>query len=121
MQPRVLLCDEPLSALDAHTREHMQAELQRVWLEARPTTVYVTHQISEALYLADRILVLSPRPSQLRASLVVDRPRPRPLRSGRDPYLLAMEEHLWSLLQTGPADADPSLVGSHRGKTISAA
>jgi NitT/TauT family transport system ATP-binding protein len=99
VEPRVLLCDEPLSALDAQTREHMQAELERVWLARRPTTVYVTHQISEALYLADRILVLSARPSQVRADLMVDRPRPRALRGGRDAYLLELEEHIWGLLQ----------------------
>jgi NitT/TauT family transport system ATP-binding protein len=118
VQPRVLLCDEPLSALDAQTREHMQAELQRVWLELRPTTVYVTHQISEALYLADRILVLSPRPSHIRASLVVDRPRPRALRGGRDPYLLEMEEHIWNLLQPDAAAALASEADPLNGKAV---
>ncbi len=116
VQPAVLLCDEPLSALDAQTREHMQVELERIWLATRPTTVYVTHQISEALYLADRILVLSQRPSAIRANLTVDRPRPRALRGGRDPYLLEMEEHIWNLLQ--PDTAQPS---SRDGKTFSAA
>ena len=119
VQPRVLLCDEPLAALDAQTREQMQVELQRIWMETRPTTVYVTHQISEAIFLADRILVLSGRPGRVRAVLPVDRPRPRELRSRRDPYLLDMEEHIWELLQPEhrPDHAGPQ-VGQRRGETV---
>jgi NitT/TauT family transport system ATP-binding protein len=114
VRPRVLLCDEPLAALDAQTREHMQHELQRIWMETRPTTVYVTHHIGEALFLADRILVLSSRPGRLVANLPVERPRPRSLRPRRDPYLLEMEDHIWDLLQpaagTAPAPADGNAI-----------
>ncbi|MEH1012170.1 ABC transporter ATP-binding protein [Micromonospora sp. CPCC 206060] len=84
-QPRVMLMDEPFSALDALTREELSGELQRVHMENESTIVFVTHSIDEAVLLADRVVVLSPRPGRIRQIVDIDIPRPRTL--GRNAHL----------------------------------
>jgi NitT/TauT family transport system ATP-binding protein len=81
--PLVLLMDEPFAALDAQTREHMQAELLKIWSEARKTVVFITHQINEAVYLADRVAVMSARPGRLKGIFKIPFGRPRTLSLSR--------------------------------------
>jgi len=75
--PDLLLLDEPFASLDTLTRDHMGSDLSRIWQTRRMTVVLVTHSINEALFLADRVLVLSPRPGNVQLDVKVDLPRPR--------------------------------------------
>ncbi|EPL07040.1 ABC transporter ATP-binding protein [Pseudomonas sp. CF161] len=76
-KPKVLLLDEPLGALDALTRVHLQHELQRIWVQQRCTVIMVTHDIEEALYLGDRVIVMDAHPGRIKHQIEVDLPHPR--------------------------------------------
>jgi len=96
VDPEILLLDEPFANLDAQTREFMQEELLRLWDRTQMTALLVTHQISEAVYLGDRVVVLTRRPGRVKDVLEIELPRPRGLSIKKDPRFLEYEEHIWN-------------------------
>ena len=102
----ILLMDEPFASLDAQTRELMQAELLRIWNAAKKTVVFVTHQIDEAVYLSDRVIVMSGRPGRILADIHVDLPRPRALDVKRSPEFVGYEAQIWKLLASKSVSLD---------------
>jgi NitT/TauT family transport system ATP-binding protein len=100
--PSVLLMDEPFAALDAQTREVMQAELLKIWTAARKTVVFITHQIDEAVYLADRVAVLSARPGRVKGIFKIPFERPRALGVKRDPRFLQIQDAIGHVVEETP-------------------
>jgi NitT/TauT family transport system ATP-binding protein len=96
--PQILLMDEPFGALDALTREQMNDELQRIWTEQRKTVFFITHSIPEAVYLSDRVLVMSARPGRILADLDIDIPRARSLSSTTTREFVARSTEIRGLL-----------------------
>jgi len=101
--PLVLLMDEPFAALDAQTRELMQAELLKIWSSAHKTVLFITHQINEAVYLADRVAVMSSRPGRVKDVFPIPFERPRPLSLKRDPRFLQIEDAIWQIVEEKPS------------------
>jgi NitT/TauT family transport system ATP-binding protein len=116
INPEVLIMDEPFSALDAQTREVMQIELLRIWLdgqtrmtlqeeltriwqERRPTILFITHDVAEAVFLADRVIVLGRRPGWVKETIDIALPRPRALPVKRTPEFAAYVERIWNLIE----------------------
>jgi len=99
-QPALLLMDEPFGALDALTREAMNTELQRIWMETRRTIFLITHSITEAVFLGDRVAVMTPRPGKLAEHIDVDLPRPRSLDIMTSPRFGELVTRIRGLLQT---------------------
>ena len=105
VEPAVLLMDEPFSALDAQTRQLMQEELLGIWERTRQTIVYVTHNIHEAVYMADRVVVLSRRPGRVLAEVKIELERPRAERMMGEAAFLTAVERIWSLIRDQAAEA----------------
>ncbi|MGG3479971.1 ABC transporter ATP-binding protein [Peribacillus frigoritolerans] len=99
VNPSLILLDEPFSALDAQTREFMQGELLRIWDETKKTSLFITHQIDEAVFLADRVFVFGARPGRVVEVVDVDIPRPRDLHVKRSSEFLEFVDHIWSIIE----------------------
>jgi NitT/TauT family transport system ATP-binding protein len=99
VDPDILMMDEPFAALDAQTREIMQRELLKIWERRKKTVLFITHQIDEAIYLADRILVFGARPGRIKADIPVKFDRPRSLSLKRTPEFMALNDHIWNLIE----------------------
>jgi NitT/TauT family transport system ATP-binding protein len=98
--PKVLLMDEPFGALDAQTRETMQEELTRLWQRTGKTIVFVTHDIEEAVYLGDRVVVLTARPGRIREEVTIELPRPRSLEIKKSAQCHEYRNYIWDLIRS---------------------
>jgi NitT/TauT family transport system ATP-binding protein len=105
--PSLLLMDEPFAALDAMTRETMMAELQRIWIESHKSVLFITHSIPEAVFLSDRIVVLSPRPGRVIQIVEVDIPRPRTIDVMALPQFVELANHLRHLFSEASRERLP--------------
>jgi NitT/TauT family transport system ATP-binding protein len=99
IDPQVLLLDEPFAALDAQTRETMQLELLRIWGATRKTAIFITHDITEAVYLADRVIVFTARPGRVKLEVPIELTRPRDLRIKREPRFVDYERTIWETIR----------------------
>jgi NitT/TauT family transport system ATP-binding protein len=99
IDPQILLMDEPFSSLDAQTREIMQTELMRIWERGRKTVLFVTHQIDEAVFLSDRVLVMARRPGRLLENVAIELERPRALALKRTAEFVRYTDHIWRLIE----------------------
>jgi ABC-type nitrate/sulfonate/bicarbonate transport system ATPase subunit len=99
MDPQILLMDEPFASLDAQTRELMQEELLSIWSQSKKTVLFITHQIDEAIYLSDRVVVFSGRPGRVKEIIPVEIERPRKLRLKREPPFHKNEDRIWTLIE----------------------
>ncbi len=98
-EPEVLLMDEPFAALDAQTRDLMQAELLQIWEQSRKTVLFVTHSIEEAAYLSDRVIVMSARPGRTKGVIPVRLPRPRDYEMRLSPAFNELKLKIWNALK----------------------
>jgi NitT/TauT family transport system ATP-binding protein len=103
IEPQMLLMDEPFGALDAQTRVLLQEELERIWQADAKTVVFITHDIDEALFLSDRVLVMSARPGKIIADIPVTAPRPRGATWRATPEFAQLKGQVWELLRGAEA------------------
>jgi NitT/TauT family transport system ATP-binding protein len=120
IDPQVLLMDEPFSALDAQTREIMQAEMLRIWASGRKTVLFITHQIDEAVFLADRVVVLGRRPGRIKEEVPIDLPRPRTLALKRTPEFVRYVDHIWTLIEHDVRESIEEEADTHGARPTSA-
>jgi NitT/TauT family transport system ATP-binding protein len=113
--PDILLMDEPFGALDAMTREQMNLDLQRIWREAGKTVVLITHSIPEAVFLGDRVIVMSPRPGRIVRVLDVPMPRPRSIDVMGEPLFGRLTGDIRKLLYGRDQSADVAGIGAAGG------
>jgi NitT/TauT family transport system ATP-binding protein len=99
--PEVLLMDEPFGALDAFTRDEMNLLLLRLWAETDKTIVFVTHNISEAIFLADRVVVMTPRPGRVARVYEIDLPRPRTIEMTFEPSFISLVQEIKVAVESG--------------------
>jgi NitT/TauT family transport system ATP-binding protein len=99
MEPELLLCDEPFAALDAQTREFMQVELIKILSRTRTTALFITHQINEAIFLADRVVVFSARPARIKDIIAIDLPPERTLELKHQATFVELERRVWRLIE----------------------
>jgi NitT/TauT family transport system ATP-binding protein len=97
--PSVLLMDEPFGALDALTRLQVRYDLEKLWMADRPTVLFITHSVEEAVGLSDRVIVMSPSPGEIIEELRIDIPRPRPLAMGEEPALAEYSKRIYDHFQ----------------------
>lgn len=107
-EPRILLMDEPFGALDPQTRQQMQAYLLQIWRNVDITVFFITHDLDEAIFLSDRILVLDPRPGRVRELIEVPVPRPRDHQQVSSAEFLATKSHLATIIHPEDSHAKPS-------------
>lgn len=101
--PQLLIMDEPFGALDAMTREQMMVELQRIWMDQKTTILFITHSLSEAIFLSDRVLVMGPRPGQVVGEFTIDIPRPRRIKDERSPIFADYADRVRTCLEANGA------------------
>ena len=99
VDPRILLMDEPFAALDAQTRTFMQLELLRIWSQTKKTVIFITHMISEAILLSDRVVVFSHRPGRIRSEFAVPLARPRDIDIKSDKRFVELENVVWKQIE----------------------
>ncbi len=100
IDPDLLLMDEPFASLDAQTREIMQSELLSIWQRTRKTVLFITHQIDEAIFLSDQVIVFGSRPGRVKASISIPFERPRQLSLKRTPEFLNYIDQIWELIES---------------------
>jgi NitT/TauT family transport system ATP-binding protein len=99
VEPAILLMDEPFGSLDAQTRNLLQADLERIWEADHKTVLFVTHAMDEAVFLSDRVVIMSPRPGRIQEIVDVDLPRPRGEHVRVDPRFVELTAYVWDVLR----------------------